>query len=104
MIRAPSSSGRRPRLIPRAFATFSLAAAVAILVGLLTTGASIAATSQDKPTNTKPPAIAGSAVEKRPPARGPRYLDGRSADHVQVPLAPLQPGSRKLHPDPERDG
>jgi hypothetical protein len=63
MIRAPSSSGRRPRLIPRAFATFSLAAAVAILVGLLTTGASIAATSQDKPTNTKPPAIAGSAVE-----------------------------------------
>jgi hypothetical protein len=62
MIRALSSSGRRRRLIPRAFATFSLAA-VGIVVGLLTTGASVAATSQDKPANTKPPTISGSAVE-----------------------------------------
>ena len=61
MIRALSSSGRRRRLIPQAFATISLA--VAVVVGLLMTGASVAATSQDKPANTKPPAISGSAVE-----------------------------------------
>lgn len=62
MIRALSSSGRRRRLIPRAFATFSLAT-VGIVVGLLATGASVAATSQDKPANTKLPTISGSAVE-----------------------------------------
>jgi hypothetical protein len=61
MIRALSSSGRRRRLIPLAFATSSLA--VAVVVGLLMTGASVAATSQDKPANTKLPAISGSAVE-----------------------------------------
>jgi hypothetical protein len=63
MIRTPSSSGRRRRLVPQAFATFVLIGAFAILVGLLTTGASVAATSQDKPANTKLPTITGSASE-----------------------------------------
>jgi hypothetical protein len=64
MYRTPNSHGRRRPLHVQTFAKFSLAAACAVVVGLIIlSGASVAATSQEKPSNTAPPAITGSAVK-----------------------------------------
>jgi hypothetical protein len=64
MYRALRSSGRRRPLEPQTFATIGLIAALATVLGLFTvSGASVAATSQDKPADTSLPTISGSAVE-----------------------------------------
>jgi hypothetical protein len=75
MIRTLSSSGRRRRLVPRAFATFSLAV-VGLVVGLLTTGASIAATSQDKTCEHEAADDLRLGSREQPPACGPGTWTG----------------------------
>jgi hypothetical protein len=68
MIRTPSSSGRRRRLVPQAFATFVLVGALATLVGLLTTGASVAARD-----------IEGRSFARMPASRCHEVFRGRAA-------------------------
>ena len=64
MYRTPNSHGRRRPLHGQTFAKLSLAAVFAVTVGLVTlSGASVAATSQEKPSSTAAPAISGSTVK-----------------------------------------
>src|SRR5713226_5617556 len=84
----------RRREVRRSWLALTATLATVLLAGVTATSAAAAA---GPPQNTTRPTISGTAVVGKGPDRPSRKLERDAADHLQVPLDPLQRDGDRLH-------
>ena len=107
---APGSRTRRIRRTSRAKRTRASACASQVRASnaegadTATSNPTAVIQSARRPANVTEPTISGTPTRGLAADREPRHVGRRGADHVLVPVAPLQHGGRQLQRDQRRDG